>query len=215
MSSPAASLRPGLPPARPGLPPAEGSCWRSPRTTGRSKAEYGLRIAGRDERCQSMNECLALPALNPDQCFQSFRWRGSNAVIEVARQYGRGPVNLFQKHDAHHLVRPGSGAECDAQFCLAPQIRRKSVRAADHENSVGDRLIPPAGKMPGKNCAVDIVAALIQRHQHRFCRDCARNRRSFLRDPGGGVARPAFRNFMDLEAAKTGFAADVVEALAI
>src|SRR5438034_1236210 len=88
--------------------------------------------------------------------FPKFRWRGSNAVIGVARQYGRGPVNLFQKHDARHLVRPGSGAERDAQFCLAPQIRRKSVRATDHENSVGDRLIPPAAKMPGKSRAVDI-----------------------------------------------------------
>src|SRR6195256_2309765 len=172
MSPAAASLRSRLPPAKLWLPPAKGSCRQSPRTAGRSKAEYGLRIADRDERCQSMNECLALPALNPDQCFQSFRWRGSNAVIGMARQYGRGPVNLFQKHDAHHLVRPGSGAECDAQFCLAPQIRRKSVRAADHKNSVGDRLTPPAAKMPGKIRTVDIVAAFVERHQHGFRRNC-------------------------------------------
>ena len=44
----------------------------------------------------------------------SFRSRGLGAVIGVARQNGRGPVNLFQKHDANHLVRPGRGAERDA-----------------------------------------------------------------------------------------------------
>ena len=41
------------------------------------------------------------------------------------------------------------------KFSLAPQIGRKSVRAADRENSVGDPLIPPAAEMPGEGRAVD------------------------------------------------------------
>src|SRR6185437_7642119 len=28
------------------------------------------------------------------------------AVVRMARQDGRGPINLFQKHDANHLMRP-------------------------------------------------------------------------------------------------------------
>src|SRR3981081_1974465 len=76
-----------------------------------------------------------------------FRLR-SSAVIRVAGQNGRGAINLFQKHDAYHLMRPGRGAERNAELCLAPQIGRKSVRAADQKKSVRDRLIPPAAKMP-------------------------------------------------------------------
>ena len=52
--------------------------------------------------------------------FQSFHLRGLGAVIRMTRQNGRGPINLFQKHDANHLMRPGRGAECNAQLCLAP-----------------------------------------------------------------------------------------------
>ena len=101
------------------------------------------------------------------------------------------------------------------KLCLAPQIGRKSVRAADHENSVGDLLVPPAAEMPGKSRAVDIVAALVERHQDGFLGDRGRNRRGLLGHPGRGVAGAAFGNFMNLEAAKAELAADVVEALAI
>jgi len=89
-------------------------------------------------------------------------------MIRVAGQNGRGPVNLFQKHDAYDLMRPGRGAERKPELGLAPQIGRKSVRAADQEKSVRDRLIAPAPKMPGKPRAVDAVPAFIERHQDGF-----------------------------------------------
>src|SRR5207302_1970209 len=88
-------------------------------------------------------------------------------------------------------------------------------RAADHENSVGDRLIPPGAKMPGKSGAVDILAAFVERHEGGFRRDCGRNHARFLGNPSCGVTGAAFRNFLNLEAAKTEFTADVVESLAI
>ena len=69
--------------------------------------------------------------------------------------------------------------------------------------------------MPGKRRAVDAVATLIERHQDRFFRDLRRNRRGFLGYPGRGVPRAAFRNFMNLKAAKAELAADFVESLAI
>src|SRR5882757_8053237 len=137
------------------------------------------------------------------------------AVIGVACQNGRGPVDLFQKHDANHLMRPGRRAERNAQFSLALQIGRKSVRAADRENCIGDSLIPPIAEMPGETRAIDALAMLVQRHQYGFLRYCRRNRRGFLRYPGRGVARAAFGNFMDREAAKAELAADILEALAI
>src|ERR1700687_6381228 len=66
------------------------------------------------------------------------RIQGLRAVIRMARQNGRGPIDLFQKHDANHLMRPGRGTERKAQLSLAPQIGRKAVRAADDANRVGD-----------------------------------------------------------------------------
>src|ERR1700710_1695245 len=110
-------------------------------------------------------------------------------------------------------MRPGRGAERDTELCLAPQIGRKSVRAADHENSVRDRLIPPAPKMPGKRRAVDAFSAFIERHQDRFFRDLRRNRRGFLVYAGRCVPRAAFRNFMNLEAAKAELAAQFAKSL--
>src|SRR5437016_7443142 len=139
----------------------------------------------------------------------------SGAVIRMARQNGRGPIKLFQKHDANHLVRPGRGAECDAQFRLTPQFRRKSVRAADHENSAADALIPPAPEIPGKYGAIDVLAVLVERHQQRFFRYGGGDRASFLGHSTCRVARAAFGNFVDLKAAEAELAADVVETLAI
>ena len=79
---------------------------------------------------------------------------------------------------------------------------------------VGDPLIPPLAELPGEGRAIDALAVLVQRHQHGFLRYRRRNRRGFLRDPGRGVARAAFRNFMNRQAAAE-LAADVLEALAI
>src|SRR5882757_11248511 len=69
--------------------------------------------------------------------------------------------------------------------------------------------------MAGEAGAVDIAAVLVERHHHRFFRNQGRNGRGLLRDPGRGVARAAFRNFMNLEAAEAELAADVVEPVAI
>src|SRR4051812_43734099 len=133
----------------------------------------------------------------------------------MAGQNGGGPVYLFQKHDADHLMRPGRGAERKLELCLAPQIGRKSVRAADQKKSVRGRLIPPAPEEPGKRRAVDTVATFIERNQHRFLRDLCRNRRRFLANPGSGIPRTAFRNFMNFEATKAELAPRILEAYPI
>ena len=40
------------------------------------------------------------------------------AVVRMPGQYGGGPVNLFQQHDAHELMRPGGRTEGQAQIGL-------------------------------------------------------------------------------------------------
>src|SRR6266404_9137822 len=94
------------------------------------------------------------------RCYLYSRHRALRAMVGVAGQNGRGSVNLFQKHDADHLMRPGRRAERDAQFSLALQIGRKSVGAADYEDSVGASLVAPAAEMAGKRGAIDVLAAL-------------------------------------------------------
>ena len=69
--------------------------------------------------------------------------------------------------------------------------------------------------MPCKSRAVDIVTALIQRHDDGFGWDSGKDRRCFLPHPGGGVACAAFGNFSDFETAKPELAPDVIEPLAI
>ena len=67
----------------------------------------------------------------------------------------------------------------------------------------------------GEARAVDALAALVERHQHGLFRDRGRDRRGFLGDPGRRIAGAAFRDLVNLEAAKAELAADIVEALAV
>src|SRR5260370_10359358 len=140
---------------------------------------------------------------------------GSGAVIGMAGQNGRGPIYLFQKHDADHLMRPGRRAERNAQFSLALQIGRKSVRAADCENSICASLIAPATEMAVKRGAIDVLAALVERHKYVFFRYQCRDRGGLFGNAAGRITPPALRNFMNLKAAKAKLAADVVKPLAI
>ena len=42
------------------------------------------------------------------------RHRALRAMVGMAGQNGGGPINLFKKHDADHLMRPGRRAERNA-----------------------------------------------------------------------------------------------------
>src|ERR1700752_4622476 len=90
-----------------------------------------------------------------------FTSSGLGAMVRGARQNGSGPVNLFEKHDANHLMRPGRRAKCNTQVSPALQIGRKPVRASNCENSIGDPIVPPAAELSRKRHAVNALAALI------------------------------------------------------
>src|SRR6478609_335034 len=112
-------------------------------------------------------------------------------------------------------MRPGRGAERETELCVMPQIGRKSVRAADKESRAGNLLVPKTAEMPGKGGAVDLVAALIERHHRGSLGDRRQDCGGFGGHAGCGVARTALGNFMNFKAAEAELAADVVEALAI
>src|SRR5215831_511089 len=107
---------------------------------------------------------------------------------------------------------PGRGPESDRKLCLAAQFRRKSVSAADRENRLRDRLVPPLTKPAGECGAVDIFAALVKRNQNGVFRNRGRYRRRLLRHSRSRVTRAAFGDFPDVEAAEAELAAGIVEA---
>src|SRR5215471_11615692 len=112
-------------------------------------------------------------------------------------------------------MRPGRGPERDPEFVLAAQFGRKSVRAANDKNGALDRLVAPTGKPMRQASTVDILAALVEWDKHGVFGNCRRNRRCLLGNARGCVAGPAFRNFMDVEAAEAELAADVAEPLLV
>jgi len=59
----------------------------------------------------------------------------------VPGQERRGPINLFQQHDAHQLMRPGGRAESQPQLGALAQIGRQPVSAAAGRTQA-DSVIP-------------------------------------------------------------------------
>src|SRR5215470_11986210 len=104
-------------------------------------------------------------------------------------------------------MRPGRSPEGDPDLCLAPQFGRKSVRAANDENSVGDGLVPPLAELAGKRLTVDIVAALIERDKHGVFRDCGRDRCGLFGDSRWRLTCAALGEFADVERAEAELAA--------
>src|SRR3954471_4134787 len=133
----------------------------------------------------------------------------------MAGQNGGGPIKLFQKHDADHLVRPGRRAECNRELGLTAQFGRKSVRPSDYENSMTRALVAPAPEMPGEYGGIEILPTFVERHQYRFFGNMRADRHGLFGHPRGGVACAAFGNFVDGKFAKSELAADLVEPLVI
>src|SRR3954452_3994364 len=133
----------------------------------------------------------------------------------MAGQNGGGPIKLFQKHDADHLMRPGRRAERDRELGLTAQFGRKSVRPSDHENSMTGTLVAPAPEMPCEYGRIQILAALVQRHQDRFFGNMRGDRRGLFGHPRCRIARAAFGQFVDGELAESELAAGLVEPLEI
>lgn len=75
--------------------------------------------------------------------------------------------------------------------------------------------VAPAAELPGETCAVDALAAFVERDQHMLFRDHRGDGCGLFGDARIGVTCAAFRNVMDIEAAKAELAADIVKARAI
>ena len=77
------------------------------------------------------------------------------------------------------------------------------------------RLVPPLAEPAGKRGTVDILAALVEATSTEFSGIAADIAAAFFGDSRGRVARAAFGDFMNVEAAKAELAAGIVEALGI
>ena len=61
-----------------------------------------------------------------------------------------------------------------------------AVGAANEEGHVRHAVVAPAPEAAGEGLAVDLLAAAIQRHQHRFFRDHVEQQLAFATDELGG-----------------------------
>ena len=102
------------------------------------------------------------------------------AMIGVAGQNRRRPINLLHQHDPHQLMGPGRRAEGEHCLDRAPQFGRKSVRSADHEYNVRGRFVSPSAELFGESwrCRPACPAHRARRRAH-----C----------PGSGLKSPRLR----------------------
>src|SRR4051794_15996182 len=100
-------------------------------------------------------------------------------------------------------MRPGRRAERDRELGLTAQFGRKSVRPSDHEDSMTGALVAPAPEMPCEYGGIEILAALVQRHQDRFVRNMRGDRRGLFGHPCRSVAGAALGDFVNAELAES------------
>jgi hypothetical protein len=67
----------------------------------------------------------------------------------MAGQQRRGPVDLFQEHDGHQLVRPGRRTEGDPQVGAVAQRDADPVSAAGHKNGPNCIWLSKEERKPG------------------------------------------------------------------
>ena len=80
----------------------------------------------------------------------------------MSGQKGGRPIDLFQQHDAHQLMRPGGGAEGEPQVGAVADAAAEAVGAADHEDGGGTPGVAPALDAVGEIDAVEAFAALVE-----------------------------------------------------
>lgn len=112
--------------------------------------------------------------------------KGSDPMIGVPGQNGRGPVKLFEHQGPHHLVRQGKLAERQHQPRRGAERGRQPVRPADHKGNGGCAVLPEVAELLGKFEAGHRFSALIESDE----RCPFRNRRE---DGLGLVGHPVIR----------------------
>ncbi len=71
-------------------------------------------------------------------------------MVGVPGKYGRRPIKLLAEHDAHHLVRPGLGAEGEHQLRRIAQRRVVPVRPADGDHQPAPATVAQRGDPVGE-----------------------------------------------------------------
>src|SRR4029079_8175340 len=86
-------------------------------------------------------------------------------MVGVAGKDRRGTVELFGKHDAAELMRPGHGAEADDKVGGSAQGGIVAVRSADDQRQAAPVFIPEPGESRRELLGSEVLAALVERDQ--------------------------------------------------
>src|SRR5262249_13109783 len=115
------------------------------------------------------------------------------------RENGYRTIKLLGEHDADELVRPGHGAEGEAEVGACEHGLAEPVRTADRHDDVAFAAIAPAAQAFGEAGAAERRAALVEGYQHALARRFGEDRHTLLVFAGLGAAGPALRNLGEIE----------------
>src|SRR5215208_1439306 len=128
---------------------------------------------------------------------------GSPAVIGMPGQERGGPIDLLQQHDPHQLMRPGGGAEGQPQVGAVAQHTAEAIRPADHEGRRRTAGVAPAPDPLGEFDTVEALAPLVESDADGAFRNDGGKRNRFLDHALFRLARLAFANFDNFNAAES------------
>src|SRR5947209_7540894 len=75
------------------------------------------------------------------------------------------PIDLFEYHDSHELMRPGCPTEGEAKVGSGPQTLGKPVGTPEEEKHALPILSAPCAQPPGQFRAREVLSAFIEGHE--------------------------------------------------
>lgn len=138
----------------------------------------------------------------------------AGAMIRVSGHDCQGPIELLGHKRPHDLVRHSERPERDDEVGALAQLRIEPVGPADDAGDTGVSLVAPLSDSLGEGFARGTFSALVEHDQNGRTRSLEQGRGLFG-PPVVVPARPALRQFDDIEAGQTQGPAHAVDSLLI
>jgi hypothetical protein len=122
----------------------------------------------------------------------------AGAMIRVPGDDCHGPIELLGHESPHDLVRHSERAEGNDEFGTLANPRVQAIRSADNTRHARAALIAPLPDSFGENLAGRALPTLVEHDEHGRS-GLLQKGRSLLRPPVIIPARPAFRQFDEIE----------------
>ncbi len=78
-----------------------------------------------------------------------------------------GAIELFKQHNAHELMRPGGGSECESELGLRGEARRESIGTADDKAHGRTVFRAPFAQQRRQHRTIKALTALVENDDNR------------------------------------------------